>query len=409
MPNIGFVFFPSDTQPLAFIFSLLGCIGLIKKKGISVPTIVLPFLLMGFIATISAIISLLTTAHSIIDLLRYYYSYISIPIILTYLIYKIPKVKSEVVINVADFALLVAFIGIILQFIGMSWLVDMFVNRAIYVDIVQSNRGFTSFFSEQSRVPIHMAVIFFVFLLKKALNIRRLLLILIISTLSFSGQYAVVVAQISLSILVTLVIYMMWTMKVNKSKFLYSFTVIFTLIYLIILYENIIELLIYMNLPVHGFNRVLNIIEYGGHYISTDYGVTLKISGILHAISSIFDSPFLLSIGAAGLDIFPESIRQTYSVLSEFITGDTRLVYPTRPYTAFGVWMIDFGIIGLIIFIIVHLITIKKIFKQRFKVNWKVLFIYTYWTMASLLKITLSDPSNWVLLSLIWIYANHRY
>ncbi len=397
LPNFGIAFLPSDTQPFAFLFSLLGLF-FIKQNTYVFNKVSLPFVLMALLATISAVISIVMGLHSVIDLARYYFGYISAPVIICYLVFKMKKEDPSILVNICDFVLVFVVFGMFLQFIGASSLINPFVNRAVFVDITESARGYTSFFSEQSRVPIQMTIILGVYLLTDTATWKRMSILLIISALSFSGQFVIMLGIVCLAFLLSHLYYAI--KKLSFSIKHLKWALLIMILPLLFLNENVIKFLDNIGLPVMGFSRALSLVTAGFDYIANDRGILVKLSGVFYAACSLLATPFSFLIGAAGVESRIDLFFDTYRELSFKIFGNDFVYTGKNVFSAFGTWIVDFGLIGLLNFLIVQLLLIKNIVFTR-QYNKGLLLTYIIWLIMTIFPSALANPSLWFLLSLI--------
>jgi hypothetical protein len=405
MPNIGLGALPSDTQPFAFLLACVGFMQMVQVNGPRASVITVPFIFMTFLASLSAAVAYTLHVHSSIDLLRYYYGYISAPIIVGYLVFKLPSVANEVVVRVADAVLVVTALGMVLQLLGLASIINVLVNRSVYVDIAESARGFTSFYSEQSRVSIHMAIVAMIYLIEGSLTGKRLAAIASLSFLSFAGQVGVVLSQLTLAALASIVLYAVWHLSARKRHLVVAAAASLSLITLVLAAEPILVVLASGGLPTHGFNRALRVLELGGSYIANDAGIIVKLSGLFQALSSLWERPIAFALGAPATEGYAESISGTYANLSLFFMGHARLAFPDRLYSAFGTWIVDFGVMGLLSMVALHALILRRIFREQRRVQLAILLAYVFWSMITILQVALANPALWALLAVLWARA----
>jgi hypothetical protein len=405
MPNIGLGALPSDTQPFAFLLACVGFMQMVQVNGSRASVIAVPFIVMAFLASLSAAVAYVLQVHSSVDLLRYYYGYISAPIIVGYLVFKLPSVANGVVVKVVDAVLVVTALGMVLQLVGLASIINVLVNRSVYVDVTESARGFTSFYSEQSRVSIHLGIVAMIYLLEGSLTGKRIVVIASLSFLSFAGQVGVVLSQLTLAALASIVLYALWHLSAKKKHLMVAAAASLSLITLVLAAEPVMAVLASGGLPTHGFNRALRVMELGGSYIANDAGIIVKLSGLFQAVSSLWERPIAFALGAPATEGYAESISATYANLSMFFMGHARLAFPDRLYSAFGTWVVDFGVIGVLSMVTVHALILQRIFRGGRRVQIATLLAYVFWSMVTILQVALANPALWALLALLWTRA----
>lgn len=405
LPNIGTTLISSDTQPFAFLFAGLGLVKFWLTKGIRFYSISIPFLIM----LICAILSSTFFSKSIfsIDSFRYFFGYLSAPVIIIYILSQIHQYDSKRIAKVIDIAIYVMFFGVFLQMINLSSIINFFVNRAIFSQGFSTGRGFTSFFTEQSQFVSQLGLTVIFYYLINELTRKRIILLtcLIIST--FAGHVLVLVFQIFLSFLLAIII-SLFMGKINFKKYskkILPVSAFFGMLFF--LRENIISIFENLNLPVLGIRRIVSLIEIGGAYIARDEGIIVKTSGIFHTISSIIDRPFAFYLGSTASSNFAIEIFETYSTISQNIMSHTNLAFPLRLYSAFGNWIVDFGVIGLLCFIIFTSIVFLRIINNSGDYLVKYLVSFFYLIQASLIYVPLSNPTIHVMMAFIFYYSLH--
>ena len=116
--------------------------------------------------------------------------------------YYLKHYGPETIYKVIDWVLIITFLGMLLNLLNLNWIIQIFVNRALYDSVNDSARGLTSFDPEQSRISEQMGLIFFVYLLLGALNKKRLFFVILAGGLSFAAQFAVVSLELLISFLI---------------------------------------------------------------------------------------------------------------------------------------------------------------------------------------------------------------
>jgi hypothetical protein len=85
--------------------------------------------------------------------------------------------------------------------------------------------------------------------------------------------------------------------------------------------------------------------------------------------------------------------------------GHARLAFPDRLYSAFGTWVVDFGVIGVLSMVTVHALILQRIFRGGRRVQIATLLAYVFWSMVTILQVALANPALWALLALLWTRA----
>jgi hypothetical protein len=178
-----------------------------------------------------------------------------------------------------------------------------------------------------------------------------------------------------------------------------------SLITLVLAAEPILVVLASGGLPTHGFNRALRVLELGGSYIANDAGIIVKLSGLFQALSSLWERPIAFALGAPATEGYAESISGTYANLSLFFMGHARLAFPDRLYSAFGTWIVDFGVMGLLSMVALHALILRRIFREQRRVQLAILLAYVFWSMITILQVALANPALWALLAVLWARA----
>ena len=140
---------PSDTQPVAFIVAAIG-VGLLPVGSrLRVSYLLLPLVVMALLATVSLILRGAFDDIGYIWLIRSYYGYASAPVIVTFFLYYLRVLRQEEIAHAIDVALVVVFVGYLLNALGLTWMIQGVVNRSLFPDGV-GLRGMPGFFPEMS-------------------------------------------------------------------------------------------------------------------------------------------------------------------------------------------------------------------------------------------------------------------
>ena len=196
MPYIGVSVLPSDTQPIAFVIATFGVGLLLVGSRLRLAYLTLPLLVMALLATVSLILRAGSDDVGYIWLARSYYGYASAPVIVMFFLYYLRVLRQEEIARAIDVALAVVFVGFLLNALGLSWIIQGFVNRAVFPGFVVGARGLASFFAEQSNISEQMAMFFFCYLLTGQVTKRRVAAIVTASVFSAAGQMFVILAHV---------------------------------------------------------------------------------------------------------------------------------------------------------------------------------------------------------------------
>ena len=407
MPYIGFSVLPSDVQPLAFIISAAG-VGLlllgVPSRIRHVPYLVVPLCVMVLLATVSLVLRTAADDVGYVWLLRSYYGYISAPIILTFFIQYLRILRSKDLARVLDVALGVVFAGFALNALGLSWIIQAVVNRALFLAFANA-RGFTSFFPEPSYISIQMAFFFFSYLLVGRLTKLRLAALVTAAALSASGQVFVTFGQVVLAY----VLMMGVAVLVRRSVSLRSLTrLVFAAIgvaWFLSFSDVVAEDMRLAGLPTRGINAVSDIIDLGPSYIGQDPGVFFKLSGVLQAGATLVDNPLNFRLAATVDPEFRETIRRTYAWFSLAVFDSTSLSYSPRVSSALGTWIVEFGVLGLLAAVSFSVMLVRRGVRadrtRALHVLWAALFLVQVLFVMS----PLANPSLWLIAALIWVTA----
>lgn len=402
LPYLGVSIFPSDIQPFAVIFSFISVLYLLAKRNgqTKIHIIVLPTIVMLLIAIISFIIQIIFgSENEMIILLRVLYGYITAPIIIVYMWLLLKNYSYKKTISILDFVLFVTFLGFILNLLQYNFITNFFVNRNIQNYVIGGSRGFVSFYPEQSRISEQMGVLFFMYLMTKSMNLIRLFFILVAIVLSFAGQSYVVLLQIGISFSLAYLIKIYINKRLNFKLISYGIVIIAIIYFSPILIDVLYDVFLGFNLPLRGIGVIRNILNNGLHSISNDNGVIIKSSGAILALSSIIRNPFSFNLATIPNQI-DEFNADLFFSIQNFVHGNNVIILPSRIYSSVGTWIVEFGLIGMIMTIFlfgIFFINIRKNLKDDLILVAAGIFL----VIILFIKIPPANPSTWSFMTYI--------
>jgi hypothetical protein len=321
-----------------------------------------------------------------------------------YYIFKIKKLN--LIIPVLDLILYLSILGILLNVLGLTSIIQIFVNRAI-VEEVYVARGFSSFYPEQSRIPEQMSIIYFIYLIFNSLSKKRLVLLFLLAFLSFAGQFFVQIFLISFSYFLVKFIIVLYRMKIKKYQLFLSSVLLILIINFNNLIDKIYNVFIFFGLPRRGVEAIYEISKYGITYLSQDKGFILKTSGFIAAISSLIVFPFNFELGSFSNESFRNSILDIHYVIQSSIYNNSFPSMEDRSGSPLGTWVIDFGVLGFLISLFFLFNLFFKSFKSFLYQNISIYLWASFFLVFMLLiKLPLANPSIWGLVSIIFIKSN---
>lgn len=392
-PYIGLSIFPSDTQPFAVLFSFVYIVFYFYNKNkIYFPRVALPFLTLLLFSISSFLIKILVLNADLIDNIRYIYSYIT-PFIIVLFIYTIRKKIEfvELTKKSVDIFIVFCFLGFIFNLLDID-IPKYFVNRAIFEDI-SHGRGLTGFFPEQSRVSEQCSIIFFIYYLVVGVSLRRFFCLLLIATLSFAGQFFIQIFFIFLSfVCAQFILRQRLKLLFRKTFFLLSASLCSYLLFI-----NLADYLVLLGFPSRGLIAIKIVLTQGLYGWSEDAGIIMKISGLFSIISTILSVPLNFQLGSFSNPEFIYSISTNYSHVQNFVINNPNPLIPSRVYSALGLYIVDFGILGLMAVSYILFLLFKGLRKRKFIIIWSSIFLL----LCLFVKLNLANPTLWFMFSLI--------
>ena len=408
MPYVGFSVLPSDVQPLAFIVALAG-VGLlvlgVPSRIRHVPWLVVPLCMMALLASVSLVLRIAAQDIGYVWLVRSYYGYIGAPVIFTFFVQYLRILGSKDIARALDVALGVVFVGYVLNALGLTWIIQSVVNRAIFVGFVGNVRGFTSFFAEQSFISIQMAFLFFCYLLVGRLTKPRLVALVTAAALSAAGQVFVTLGEIVLAYVLAMGVVALLRRGIRVSWLTHLGFAAIVIAWFLSFHDVVAQDASRAGFPTRGITAVSKIIETGPSYIGQDRGVFYKIAGVLQAGATLVDNPLNFRLAATVDREFRETIRRTYAWASLALFDSTHLSFSRRVSSALGTWIIEFGVVGLLAAVSFIVMLVRRGMRadrrRALPVLWAVLFL----VQVLIVMLPLANPSLWLLAALIWVTA----
>jgi len=352
MPYVGYGGFPSDVQPFALLFAFLAMTVLMLQRK----PLVISWALSGtFFILLCALISLLLTLavdETLIDnrfmvLARALYGYLTPVVIFCYISFLISSRVSVNWVGICDFIIGVTLLGFLMNILGLTEIIQIFVSRAGFEGGLGGNRGLTSFYPEQSRISVQAVYLAIVYLWQRRLNSSRILLLLFCGLLSFAGQFFINIIVLIAAICVVSVVRTLKSGVLKPWVLGVQFFGVAAAVSIIYVAANFSESLISLGLPSRGINAIANIVDSGVGYIGSDRGLLFKISGLIQGLAILIIEPFRFQISTSTYFIYDEGLFGLYrEILSSWISAE---YYPTpiKSFSVFGSYVSDFGVLGL--------------------------------------------------------------
>ena len=385
MPFFGIGLLPSDTQPFAV---LLISISAFMNQYIFPRYMLLFFIILNIYFFTIATVSFFDFSIDFIGIIRYLVGFYT-PF-LVFLFVHNRKPEPELIKKVLDIVLITILIGFLFNFLGLSFINQIFVNRGIF-DIESSARSLTSFFPEQSRISTHVSIIFLCYLFINKLNIIRLLLLLVFFVLGLSGESFIVIAVLG-------TIFAFLGFAYINLRYLILISLGFFFIFQFDTFSSLLE----FNFATRGIAAAASIYENGLSYFASDFGLLYKTSGITYGIAPFFNYETLFNIGLYSTQD-PNFIYENphIEMIYSYYFNSSFTPIPRVPYSIFGVLMTDHGIIGLIIFSFIIGFVIKNFAKTSLTGKAILLFL----VFLIIVRSVLAYPTIWFILFFI---ANYK-
>ena len=406
IPYIGVGALPSDTQPVAFIVAAVGVGLLLMGSRLRVSYLALPLVVMALLATVSLILQGAFDDTGYIWLARSYYGYISAPVIVTFFLYYFRVLRSEEIARAVDVALVAIFVGFLLNGLGLTWLIQVFVNRSIVPDPSMA-RGLASLFPEMGFVSEQMAMCFFCYVLIGHVTKTRVVAIVAASVIAAAGQMFIVFAHVVLAygLASVLLVFLRKGLSVRSVTSLMLAGVLVS--GFMSAHQVIAADLIRLGFPSRGITAISGIIKDGRTFIGRDEGMMDKLAGTLQAAATLRDNPAAFKLAAtADKELHIATVGQTYARLLRVLFDSDILMFQRRPSTALGLWIIEFGVVGLLAALSVVGLLLWRAARARKAAQCAALWASLFLIQVLFIKIQLANPSLWLLSALIWVRAS---
>lgn len=380
LPYVGIAALPSDIQPFAVLFSVFYL--LISRSTFSKNEIMVIMLVI-----LSLILAILNTAIfyelSFINIFRYSFGYITPIVIYAYV--KNNNFTHDQIKKTLDYILAILMIGYIVNYMGLTYLIQPFVNRAIYD--AEGVRGFTSFFPEQAIVATQLFFYAFIYYIFNSLNRFRLLIIIFFALLSLSGQTFINLIAFSLCLGIYYSI-----VKFRIKYFLYL-----TIFIVFIVNVDLISIGNYLNLPMRGLVVITDFYDQGLQFLLIDQGIVYKLSGLIYGVAGIFDLNLIPSIYKTH---YLEMLNTSYL---EFICYEllnlNSVVVPHNPYSIFGSISYDFGLYGLLVLLFLFFYTLSDLYLAGIKTSFIIILFFMLFLFF--VHSFIAQPTFWFIVFLI--------
>lgn len=403
MPYVGIAALPSDTQPVAFLIASIGAGLLLVQSRLRFSPLLVPLVAMASFATVSLALRSALDDVRYIWLIRSYYGYISAPVLVAFFLYYLRVLRPDEIARAIDVALAVVFLGFLLNVLGLTWLVQYFVNRALFPGNVLGARGMAGFFAEPSRVSEQMAVFFFCYYLTGHVTKPRVVALIVATLLAAAGQMFIVVAHIVLAYGAAAVL-LVFIRRVLSVRAVTRLVLAGVMVAAFVSYHEAITTdLIRLGFPSRGVTAISRIVRDGPTYIGQDPGMMDKVAGTLQAAATLVDNPITFKLAAEADDEFAETVRPTYARLMRVLFHSTDLRFQRRPNSALGVWVIEFGVIGLVAALAFVMLLLRRAARTRPKMQLSTLWAALFLVQVLFIKLALANPSLWLLSAMIWV------
>jgi len=406
LPYIGFSFLPSDLQPLYLILSLL----IIIKSGVKSLSLNKAFWPLYLITLLGAMLTIFKSIMAIrgdldifpgypplSSLTRLLVAYLS-PILVcqaTYLISDYLQFNKILVNRIFHSFIFVIFFGYLLNILGMSDIIQIFVNRAIYTG-GESVRGLTSFFSEQANI-VEQCAAMLCFLNIYGYCTRKSFFLLLASALpSASGQLFMTIILAFLVFIFALLVRLHKTTLVLFGFISICLATIFSLKSQV---SSLIDNLVLFGVPSRGLLLVRDLFFSPqlalAFTVLADDAIIVKISGLTGAAAVLLAQPFNIDPGSYMTPSLMSSIHSAHYQIEHLIFGSSTYVGFDRPYGPLGSIVIDFGVLGLLMVLPCIAQLVKLSFLNRKNIYYFVSVLFVIYFL--LLRMPLSHPVPWFL------------
>jgi hypothetical protein len=399
--------FPSDIQPVFLVCSVVFFLQSRIKLNLSglqkaVSLILLFFSLTAFIfAAFAPVMS----GSSITDFARALYPLLSPPIYFIACI-KLFKASSRVdILKSIELFLCIYFAGALLNLIGFTEVIQLFINRSIFVEF--SARGFTSFFPEPSRISEQALLAVFVLCLYGILSLRNIIALIAISLMAGSGQTIVAFAQVSIAWFLASIRGFGYGFK----RFLRSPRLSLNLVILLSTLSVLALVFVATNSNTRGYRAVSAIFANGLTYVSGDAGIQVKLSGFVMFLASIISIDPFFHLPDAQFQ-YRLDLLSSYRLLFDKLFGVANPPVLEDIYCTLCQYSLHFGFIGLVLTIcllcLLFIDLARAVQFASLPQRRVLLFCFFLLILVSFLKIPASNPMIWSMLALLTIKTDRK-
>ena len=303
-------------------------------------------------------------------------------------------------------ALVVVFVGYLLNALDLTWMVQGVVNRALFPNLATGARGMAGFFPEMSFVSEQMAMCFFCYVLTRQVTRVRVAAIVAASVISAAGQLFVIFAHVVLAygLASGLLVVVRKGLSVRAVTRLTLASVLVA--GFVSFHEVIAADLIRAGFPTRGITAISRIVKDGRTYIGRDEGMMDKLAGTLQAAATLRDNPGAFKLAAtADKEIHIETVGRTYARILRLLFDSDLLMFQRRPSTALGLWIIEFGVVGLLAAVSLVGLLLWRAVRAPKEAQLAALWASLFLTQVLFIKIQLANPSLWLLSALTWMSA----
>jgi hypothetical protein len=399
MPYVGLGMLPSDTQPFAFLFCGMGVALLLLTAEFRLNATSIAAWFMAGLGMLSLALQLATGGPGAFKLLRSYFGYVSAPLVLMFFVYYLRFLRSAEIAKVVDAAVWLTFIGFALNLLGLSSIIHVVVSRAVFEGI--GDRGFASFFSEQSTVSIQMAFCFFVYLLSGTLTRKRVAFLVVAALISAAGQVFITGAEVAIAYATAAAGVLLARAWVARAAVRRLSTVFAAILVFVAFSKPITNALIDAGFPGRGLSAIERLVSVGPAYIAHDHVIAIKIASVLHAGATVVDHPTNFRLDATDYSEFRGTISNAYGRIALALFGTRQLIWPQRPYTALGTWIIDFGLLGLAAAIVVLVPLFVSALSAPRELQMPLLWACFFLAQNFFVELPLVNPSLWLVAAMV--------
>lgn len=381
-PEIGLIRLPSDAQPYFLLVMLLGII-LNFKKGYQYSVLLIPFFIILLFSTVSFFTSIFISSDPF-TIFRSYFGYCSSFIVMFYLFRFRQFFSSKIIVPLLDFSVKFIYLGFVLNLIGLNKVVQLLVNRAEFR--FDGARGLVSFYSEQSQMVTACFVILFLYIHFNELSFKRGFFVVAAILLSASGQAFIEIMLVSFFYFISYILFVFYKLRVNIKFFKFSSLALFFL-FLLNYGINNLDFKFRIFEVFKNFN-----LNNGLFLLGSDYSITWKVQGIFLAIATLIADPFNFQISSLTETHVIERLYDAHYAIYNYVFGVSYPRFGDRVYSAFGTWIVDFGIFGFTMYVLFVILFIYNIFKNN-HYNPIVMTSIFYVLYVTMIKVGLSTPT----------------